>query len=109
MDVSKITAAMPTAIPSSVRKLRIRCEVMACKAKRVESAMSMFIASIMPVSGLDVQRAAPASPQKQDPKTVRCLSPPILPTAADRLETSDKSCAVSLPPDNLALRPPPHQ
>jgi len=43
MDVSKINAAIPTAIPNKVRKLRIRCDEMDWKANRVESAINIVI------------------------------------------------------------------
>jgi hypothetical protein len=42
MDVSRITEAMPTAMPSSVKKLRNRCAVMARRARRMASVNSIF-------------------------------------------------------------------
>ena len=46
IDVNRMTAAMPTAMPSNVRKLRNRCAVMARSARRVKSVGNMNYVSI---------------------------------------------------------------
>jgi hypothetical protein len=43
MEVRSTTDAMPTAMPSAVRKLRILCLDMAPMASFVESLMSMMV------------------------------------------------------------------
>ena len=47
MDVSRTTAAMPTEIPSAVRKLRIRCAISELLVRLRKSRVRMLLARIL--------------------------------------------------------------